>query len=147
MAPLEPVQARLIWLEETALAVRLVGAAGATLIPDSVPVMAEFALSVAVIDWLPAVLSVTVNVCVPWSAAVKVIVRRQAGLDIAAGEVDRAPVAGVRLPLEFWAVTVRLNDVPAVSAVGAVTTRLSDGPWTYEPASRRSGWRSASPCR
>ena len=28
-------------------------------------------------------------------------------------------------PLEFWAVTVRLNDVPAVSAVGAARTSLS----------------------
>ena len=34
--------------------------------------MAEFDVSVAVIDWLPAVLSVTVNVSVPSSDGVKV---------------------------------------------------------------------------
>ena len=38
---------------------------------SSVPVMAGFAVSVAVIDWMPAVLNVTVNVWVPSSAAVK----------------------------------------------------------------------------
>ena len=72
MAPLEAVQVRVIWLEETALAFRLVGAAGATLIPDSMPVMADFKVSVAVIDWLPAVLSMTVKVCLPASLELKV---------------------------------------------------------------------------
>ena len=47
-------------------------AAGLTLIPESVPVTADVDVSVAVIDWVPAVLSVTVNVYVPSSAAVKV---------------------------------------------------------------------------
>ena len=35
--------------------------------PVERPLMAEVAVSVAVIDWLPAVLSVTVNVYVPSS--------------------------------------------------------------------------------
>ena len=39
---------------------------------SSVPMMAEFAVSVAVIDCVPAVLNVTVNVWVPSLAAVKV---------------------------------------------------------------------------
>ena len=46
--------------------------AGLTLIPESVPEIADVVVSVAVIDWLPADLSVTVNVYVPASAAVKV---------------------------------------------------------------------------
>jgi hypothetical protein len=33
--------------------------------------MPKVTVSAAVIDWLPAVLSVTVKVCTPWSAAVK----------------------------------------------------------------------------
>ena len=45
--------------------------AGLTLIPESVPVVADVAISVAVIDWLPAVLSVTVKVYVPRLAVVK----------------------------------------------------------------------------
>ena len=47
-------------------------AAGLTLIPDEVPATAEPDVAVAVIVWVPAVLSVTVNVCEPSSAAVKV---------------------------------------------------------------------------
>ena len=73
-------------------------AAGLTLIPESVPVMATFVVSVAVIDWLPAVLSVTVNVYVPSSADVKVKVRRQSGLNVAAGELDRAEYSRCRSP-------------------------------------------------
>ena len=40
--------------------------------PDSLPVMLAVVVSVAVSDWVPAVLRVTVKVCTPWSAAVKV---------------------------------------------------------------------------
>ena len=39
--------------------------AGATTIDDVVPAIPEFAVSVAVTVWLPAVLSVTVNACWP----------------------------------------------------------------------------------
>ena len=39
--------------------------AGATVIDPVVPEIAEFAVSVAVTVWLPAVFSVTVNVCWP----------------------------------------------------------------------------------
>ncbi len=42
---------------------------GLTLIPESVPVVADVVVSVAVIDWLPAVLSVTLKVAVPSSPA------------------------------------------------------------------------------
>ena len=47
-------------------------AAAWTMMFSSVPMMAEFAVSVAVIAWVPAVLNVTVNVWVPSLAAVKV---------------------------------------------------------------------------
>ena len=47
-------------------------AAGLTAIAETVPVTEDAAVSVAVSDWLPAVLSVTVNVCEPASAAVNV---------------------------------------------------------------------------
>jgi len=82
--------------------------------------MAEVVVSVAVTDWLPAVLSVTtfVNVYVPASPATKV---KFAGSTAWASLLVNwiVPVYLVSVfPLEFWAVTVRLNDVPAVSAVG-----------------------------
>ena len=47
-------------------------AAGRTLMPVSLPVMLGVAVSVAVIDCVPAVSRVTGKVCVPASAAVKV---------------------------------------------------------------------------
>ena len=40
--------------------------------PDCAPMMVLAAMSVAVIDWLPAVFSVALKVCMPLSAAVKV---------------------------------------------------------------------------
>ena len=46
-------------------------APGLTMKFSSVPTMAGFTVSVAVIAWLPAVLNVTVNVWVPSFAAVK----------------------------------------------------------------------------
>ena len=64
MAPFEAVQVRLIWLEETALATRLVGAAGATVIPDWVAVKPED-VSVTVTDCVPAVSNVSVKECTP----------------------------------------------------------------------------------
>ena len=58
------------------------------------PVIELVALSVAVIVWLPAVLSVTLNVPVP---LVKRAVGRQSGLAVAAGEMHRAAVGGGRV--------------------------------------------------
>ena len=49
-----------------------VAAAALTVMPVSLPVMAGVAVSVAVIDWVPAVLSVAEKVSVPSLAAVKV---------------------------------------------------------------------------
>src|SRR5438105_881942 len=70
-------QARLIWLELTAVAVRLLGEAGVfvaglTVMPVWLPVMLPAAVSVAVSDWLPAVLSVALNLCTPPSVVVNV---------------------------------------------------------------------------
>ena len=53
MAPAEAVQVRLICDDETAVAARPVGAAGATVIPDWVPVMPED-VSVTVSDCVPS---------------------------------------------------------------------------------------------
>ncbi len=64
MAPFEPVQVRLIPVEEAALANRLVGAAGATVIPDWVAVMREV-VSVTVTDCVPGVSNVSEKVCTP----------------------------------------------------------------------------------
>ena len=46
--------------------------AAAMVIFDSVPVMDEVAVSVAAIDWIPAVSNATVKVCTPALADVKV---------------------------------------------------------------------------
>ena len=46
--------------------------AGFTTMPLWVPVMVPVTVSVAVIDWVPAVLRVTEKVCVPSSPATKV---------------------------------------------------------------------------
>ena len=71
------VHARLIWLELTAVAVRLLGEAGVfvaglTVMPVWLPVMLPAAVSVAVSDWLPAVLSVALKLCIPLSVFVNV---------------------------------------------------------------------------
>ena len=50
----------------------MLAAAGLTVMPVSLPVTEPVAVSVAVIDWLPAVSSVTLKEYVPWLAAVKV---------------------------------------------------------------------------
>ena len=55
---------RLICDDETAVAIRSVGAAGATEIPDWVPVMPED-VSVTVSDCVPAVSNVTEKDCTP----------------------------------------------------------------------------------
>ena len=47
-------------------------AAATTVMFDSVPVVDEFAVSVAAIDWIPAVSNATVKVCTPALADVKV---------------------------------------------------------------------------
>ena len=65
-----------------------------TVMPLWVPVMVPVAVSVAVIDWVPAVLSVTREGVLAGVAAGEGVVGRQAGLGVAAGEVDRAGVAG-----------------------------------------------------
>ena len=51
---------------------KMLAAAGVTVMPACVPVMFPVTVSVAVIDRLPAVLSVTLKVCVPWSPPTKV---------------------------------------------------------------------------
>ena len=52
-----------------------------------VPVIVLVTVSVAVIVWLPAVFSVTLNVPVP---LVKVVLAGKTGRGVGAGEVDRA---------------------------------------------------------
>ena len=51
---------------------KVLAAAGVTVMPLCVPVMLPVTVSVAVIDRLPTVLSVTLKVCVPWSTTTKV---------------------------------------------------------------------------
>ena len=51
---------------------RVLAAAGDTLMFDSVPVIEEVLLSVAVIDCVPAVFKVALNVCIPASPDVNV---------------------------------------------------------------------------
>ena len=79
MAPAEPVQVRLIWVADAATADRLVGAAGATLIPDWVAVMPEV-VSLTVTDCDPAVANVTVKECTPLIGGREGVVARQGGL-------------------------------------------------------------------
>ena len=98
-------------------------AAGLTTIPDVVPVVAKVTVSVAVIDFVPAVFSVDgegVNAVVRGRERV---VGRQDRQGVGAGEVDGAEVAGSVALLEFLAVTVTLKETPAVTAVGAETVR------------------------
>ena len=52
--------------------VRVLAPAGLTVMPLWVPVMDPVTVSVAVIDWVPAVLSVTEKMWVPASPPVKV---------------------------------------------------------------------------
>ena len=47
--------------------VRVLAAAACTAIPDSMPVMLDVAVSVAVIDWVPDVSSVIEKLCLPAS--------------------------------------------------------------------------------
>ena len=77
MAPVEAVQARLISLDETAVAVRSVGAAGATEIPDWVALIPEV-VSVTVKDWVPAVSNVSEKDCTP-DRCREIALRRQDG--------------------------------------------------------------------
>ncbi len=51
---------------------RLLAATGLTLMPVCEPVIVLVLVSVAVSDWLPAVLSVTLKACTPASAVTKV---------------------------------------------------------------------------
>ena len=69
-------------------------AAGLTVMPVCVPVIEPVAVSVAVIDWVPAVFSVTLKVCTPCVAGDEGVVGGQDRLAVAAGEVDGAGVAG-----------------------------------------------------
>ena len=71
VAPLDPVQVRLIWLDEIALATRLIGAAGATVIPDFVAENCAM-VSVTLSDCVPAVPNVNAKACTPRSAFVNV---------------------------------------------------------------------------
>ena len=74
--------------------VSVFAAAACTAIPDSVPVMLDVTVSVAVIDCVPAVSSVTEKLCVPASARGERVARRQDGVRVAAGQRHRAGVAG-----------------------------------------------------
>ena len=56
--------------------------------------MLAVAVSVAVIDWVPAVSSVTAKRMRPASAAAKVYAGRQDGVRVAAGQGHRAGVTG-----------------------------------------------------
>ena len=73
--------------------VSVFAAAACTVIPDSVPVMLDVTVSVAVIDCVPAVSSVTAKVCVPVGAG-KVKLDGRTALRVAAGQGHRAGVAG-----------------------------------------------------
>ena len=64
----------------------------------SVPLVTATGARVAVIDWIPAVLKVTLKECVPLFEASEGKARRQARLRIAAAEIDRAHEAGVDAP-------------------------------------------------
>ncbi len=95
-------------------------AAGLTLIAEVVPVMAGFDVSVAVIVWLPAVLRVTVNVAVPSSDEGKVkVAGREAWGSVLVKSIVPVKLVSV-VPLGVWAVTVRLNELPAVWGLDAV---------------------------
>src|ERR1017187_2598206 len=93
-----------------------------TVMPDSVPVMLEVAVSVAVIDCVPAVSSVTEKVWVPASAAMKEKPdgRRACASLLLKETVPVYPVA--TLPYASLAVTVTLSVVPAISMVGKPVT-------------------------
>ena len=73
---------------------RVLAAAACTAIPDSLPFMLDVAVSVAVIDCVPDVSSVTEKLCVPASRRRERVVRGQHGMRIAAGQRHRAGVAG-----------------------------------------------------
>ena len=65
--------------------------------PALVPVIVPVTVSVAVIDWVPAVLRVTGEGVHPGVAGREGVVGRQDRLAVAAGEVDRAGVTGGRV--------------------------------------------------
>ena len=77
--------------------VEVLAAAGLTVIVALVPVIELVTVSVAVSDWLPAVLRVTREGVVAVVAGDEGVVRRQGRLAVGAGEVDRAGVAGGRV--------------------------------------------------
>ena len=109
-----------------------VAAAAWTLIPDSVPVMLDVFMSVAVIDCVPAVLSVTVKRKRALIVGGEGGIGREARLGVGAGELDRAGVAGGHVAIGSKAVTVNVSDVPAVSVVGKPVTfsELAAAAWT-----------------
>ena len=84
--------------------------------PDSVPVRLDVVVSVAVIDCVPAVSSVTEKVCVPVIGGGERVAGRQDGLRVAAGQGHRAGVTGRHV-----AVGVVGGDRDAYSAVPAVS--------------------------
>ena len=74
--------------------VRVLAAAGLTVMSLSVPVMVAVTVSVAVIDWVPGRLERDREGMRARVAGGEGVVGRQDGLAVAAGEVDRAGVAG-----------------------------------------------------
>ncbi len=89
-----------------------------TVMFDSVPMMLEAAVSVAVIDWLPAVSNVIEKVWVPASAATneKADGSRACASLLLKEIVPVYPVA--TLPYASYAATVTLPATPAMSTAG-----------------------------
>ena len=94
-------------------------AAGDTAIPASLPVIVAVFVSVAVIDWLPAVSRVAEKVAFP-EVRVALAGRTALGSLLANCTVPAYPVA--TLPYGSYAVTVTFPAAPAVSAVGKPVT-------------------------
>ena len=89
--------------------------------------MAAFDVSVAVIVWLPAVLRVTVNVAVPSSDEGKVkVAGKEAWGSLLVKSIVPVKLVSV-VPLGVRAVTVRLNELPAVCGLAAVNSSVSCG--------------------
>ena len=73
---------------------RLAAAAGLTAMPDSVPAIVDWARSATAIDCEPAVRSVALKTWMPGVGGRERVVGGQPGLDVGAGEMDCARIAG-----------------------------------------------------
>src|SRR5579862_2595900 len=96
-----------------------------------VPVRAEFALSVAVIVWFPAVNSVAVNAPVPLLSVTSSLANEAAVSELVKWIVSPKPE--ITLLSRLSAVTVKLTAPPAVTLVGAETAKctaaVTPGAW------------------